>query len=330
MVNSDSVTLQASPKLEAAQAELIKNQSMTAAVVGSIEKKVNSNSSRILHNTQLLNVNNYRISGIPYTAGENAFVATKSFFKDIMNITVNPGDLIVASRLPGTLVVHIDGNRVQLPPQMFVKVMPHLQRRIASNIGVLDDKKDPVDGHYYKVKQKLPDATLGAHVHYNKVVQEVQDRNKDRPEGAPRETWYFQGTSLYVNGRRVRDPINPPLWSSLLTISPEHQKVLNNIDLKEQAYQESDGSCFYGYAIRVFELQTIEKVYTRLRQQHVAADHVVLGYRINHLDSPQECMEGSCHDGESQGDVTLAQVLAETRMSNVAVFVVRYSGANPL
>ena len=213
---------------------------------------------------------------------------------------------------------------------MFVKVTPHLHQRIASNIGVLEDKKDPVDGHYYKVKQQLPDATLGARVHYNKVVQGVQDRNKDRLEGAPRETWYFQGTHLYVNGRRVRDPITPPLWSLLLTISSDHQKVLDNIALEEQAYKESDGSRFYGYAIRAYELQTIEKVYTRLRQQHVAADHVVLGYRINYPDSPQECLEGSCHDGESQGDVILAQVLAETRMSNVVVFVVHYSGANPL
>ena len=79
---------------------------------------------RILHNTQLLNVNNYRISGIPFSPEENPFEATTKFFKDIMSITVNAGEIIVASHLPGTITVRIQGNRVELPPQMFVKVTP--------------------------------------------------------------------------------------------------------------------------------------------------------------------------------------------------------------
>ena len=67
-----------------------------------------------------------------------------------------------------------------------------------------------------------------------------------------------------------------------------------------------------------------------LQQLHKAADHIMLGYRLDCPESPEQCVEGSCHDEESHGDVTLAQVLEELCMKNIAVFVVRYSGATPL
>ena len=137
---SESVVLQSSLAHEAAIKAMQQRVNMAAVILQQFEKKFESTHSRILHNTQLINENKYKISGIPLVEGESPFTVAKNFFVQIMNIAVNDGDIIVVSRLPGTLTVRIDGNRVQLPPQMFVKVTSHLQRRIASNLAVLEGK----------------------------------------------------------------------------------------------------------------------------------------------------------------------------------------------
>ena len=88
----------------------------TAVILGQFEKKFESLNSRVLHNTQLANANKYKISGIPVVEGETPYIVTKNFLTNIMKVAVNDGDIIVASCLPGTLTVRIDGNKVQLPP----------------------------------------------------------------------------------------------------------------------------------------------------------------------------------------------------------------------
>ena len=47
-----------------------------------------------------------------------------------MSVQVNDGDIVMASRMPGTITVRIKGNPVKLPPQMFVQVTCHLQKQL--------------------------------------------------------------------------------------------------------------------------------------------------------------------------------------------------------
>ena len=141
---------------------------------------------------------------------------------------------------------------------------------------------------------------------------------------------YFQGSHLFVGGRRVREPLDPPALSSLLNITSDQQKVLDDIDLQPLAHSECEGSKFYAHATRVYGFNAIKKMYLCLQQQHMIADHIMLGYRLADPDSPEQCVEGSYHDGESHGDITLAQAVADTHLKNIAVFVVHYSGSTPL
>ena len=194
---------------------------------------------------------------------------------------------------------------------MFVKVTPHLQSRIASNLTELDGKTDPMDGHYYRVKQQIPDALQAIRQHFNKLITEVQEKNKGRPP-AEKVPFYFQGNHLYVGGKRVKEPVDPPVLSSLLNITSVEQKVLDDINIEPLATDDCEGSIFYAYVVRVYGFGTIEKIYLRLRQQHMTADHIMLGYHLAEPDSPEQCVEGSCHDGESHGDLTLAQAIAES------------------
>ena len=329
VVQAENVTLQASPTLEADHALLKQRVDTAAVVISSLEKQIQSANSRILHNSQLHNANHYRISGIRFVEGEDSLIATTTFLKDIMEITVNDRDIVVASRLPGTITVRIKGEQVKLPPQMFVKVTPHLQKRIAANIQVLDGKTDPVDGHYYKVKQQLPDAAQAARQHFNKVVGDVQEKNKTKPK-EERVPFYFQGADLFVGGKKVKEPVTPPSRASMLTISPKQQESLDTISFEQLAYEERDGSKFFGYAVRVYNISLIKKLYTRMRKMHLAANHIMLAYCVETPEDLAKCVEGSCSDGESHGDVVLARLLETIAMKNVAVFIVRYFGGTPL
>ena len=329
VVAAENVTLQASPQLEADQEALKARLETAAVVISSLEKKLQSANSRILYNTQLHNVNKYRISGIPFVEGEDPVVETTTFLKSIMKVTVNSNDIITASRMPGTITVRIQGNKVVLPPQMFVQVTTHLQKRIAANMGELEGKTDPTDGHFYRVKQQLPDAMQGARQHFNPVVADVQEKNKGKPK-KERIPFYFQGTDLFVDGKKVKEPIKPPSPAAIISISPTEQKVLNDINPPLLAQDAKNGSKFFGYAVRVYDTRFLKKVYLRLRQLHLAANHIMMAFRVESPDNPDKHIEGSCHDDESHGDVVLSQVISNACMSNIAVFVVRYYGGTPL
>ena len=81
----------------------------------------------------------------------------------------------------------------------------------------LDDKTDPTDGHFYKVKQQVPDAVQGARQHFNPVVADVQQKNKGRSK-KERIPFYFQGTDLFVGGKKVKQLVNPPSRAEILIL----------------------------------------------------------------------------------------------------------------
>ena len=329
VVNSDTVILQATPSLEAAQQELSAKVDKVAQVLHALEGKINSCSSRILYNMQHNQANNFKISGILFVEGEDPLLAASTFFKDIMEITVEDNDILVAYHLPGTIKVLIKGTRVELPPQMTVKVTSHLQKRILANQANLEDKEDPTDGHFYKVHQQLPDAMVGARQHFNKVVADLVEENKHLPK-EKRKAFYFQGTNLFINGCKVKEPIMPPSRASILQITLREQKILDLINPPVLAQQCHLKSKFFAYVVRVYDLPMICQVYKRLRQLHLQANHVIMVFRIDSPDEPGKVLEGSCHDEESHGDVHLAMVLEQTYMSNIVVFVIRYYGGMPL
>ena len=285
VLSSDNVTIQASPKLEAAQDDLRVRLETAAVVIATLEKQIQSSNSCILYNTQLHNVNKYRISGIPFVEGEDPVVETTTFLRNIMSVQVNDGDIVMASRMPGTITVRIKGNLVKLPPQMFVQVTCHLQKRIAANMSELDDKTDPTDGHFYKVKQQVPNAVQGARQHFNPVVADVQQKNKGRSK-KERIPFYFQGTDLFVGGKKVKQLVNPPSHAEILNITSEEQKQLNDINPPILARDEKDGSKFYAFAMRVYDVRFVRKAYLRLRQLHLAANHVMLAFRVEDPANP--------------------------------------------
>ena len=146
---------------------------------------------------------------------------------------------------------------------MFVKVTAHLQKCIASNIKELEDKTDPNDGHYYKVHQQIPDDSQAACQHYHKIVSEQQEKNKVLPV-KERPPIYFQGHHCYIGGKRVHEPVDLPSLSSILSIEPEHQAILDDINLEPLAQEKCSGSRFFGYTARVYGFSMIDKIYLRL------------------------------------------------------------------
>ena len=128
-----------------------KKLDQAAAVMGDMEKEIQSLTSRTLMNTAKHLSNNVKISGIPEVEGENPFETVKEFLKTTGGIEAKEGDLIEANRIPGVLTVKIKSRLVELPRQMFVKCPPSLRRLIECRKKTKEQKKDPTDGHYYRI-----------------------------------------------------------------------------------------------------------------------------------------------------------------------------------
>ena len=322
---ADNIVLQTDPAIEAKQAAHENQLLVTKNILSCMEKDIASNSTRGMANTARLLSNNVKISGIPFSPSEDPVSVVKKFLEDKVEISVNNDDIYDAFRLPGTLSVFISGIRVTLPPQMFVRCSPSLRRRIEKNKRNLEGKTDPIDHHFYKIKAQLPDSYSAARQHFNPIVQDIITKNEGK-EPRDQDTFAFRGAELLINGCPVKEAVAPPPRTDLLGITAENQSELNKIPLPVLASVTEKKSRFFGFAVRAYSTKYIQEVYLRLRQLHPTANHIMLAYRVDCVEDISQILQGSCHDGESHGDVKLADVLLKSQMSNVAVFVVRYYG----
>ena len=322
---AENVVFQTPPELETEHNRMKQWMDQATHVITVLEKQVQSNSERIFHNVAKNFSDNVKISGIPEDKG-SPLVATKWFLENILEIEdVAEADILEAARLPGTMTVNIKGVRVELPRQMFVKCTPLLRQEIDRVKPILNEKKDPLDGHFYRIKPHLPDIFAAARQHYAPLIEQVISEDADL-EDSKKHTFYFRGADLYINKQKVIEDIQPPSRASLLHIPPSVQNVIDDLNIPKFSEKKARGSLFEGFAARVYSLECLKKMYLRMRQQHPTANHIIMAYKIDAVSDPKKVLKGSCADGESHADVKLTAVLEKTYMSNVVVFVTRYYG----
>ena len=173
---AENVVFQTPPELETEHNRMKQWMDQATHVITVLEKQVQSNSERIFHNVAKNFSDNVKISGIPEDKG-SPLVATKWFLENILEIEdVAEADILEAARLPGTMTVNIKGVRVELPRQMFVKCTPLLCQEIDRVKPILNEKKDPLDGHFYRIKPHLPDIFAAARQHYAPLLNKSYQR----------------------------------------------------------------------------------------------------------------------------------------------------------
>ena len=270
VTDSDKVILQTDPKVAEAQTVLDDKLSKAVQVMACMEKDIGSNTTRGLLNTAKLLSNNYKISGIPLRPGEDPFEVTVDFLTSKLQIDFQASDLHVAFRLEGTIKVFIKRVRVELPPQMFISCSPSLKQKIDKNKHLLQKEKDPTDGHFYKIKQHLPDAFAAARQHFNPIVEDIIVTNKGKKKHE-KVSFMFNGAQLLVDGKPVVEAVQPPPRSSIININQEQQQQLKTFPLEPLHEITDRKSRFIGYALRVYNIISVQQAYLRMRQLHPSA-----------------------------------------------------------
>ena len=237
--------------------------------------------------------------------------------------------------MPGTKFVYIDRKRIKLPPLMFVKCSDSLKRKVEEGLPLLEGKKHAKYKFRLGIKRHEPDAIVAAKIRYQEQIGNLIARNQKKNSEEEQDTFFFRGASLFVNGKKVVDPLIPPSPKLLLSLSQEEVKDLEGLPVVTGVENESDrGSRYFSYAARANKLDDVKQLYNRIKLQHLSATHVSVGFRfgITSPDSstPTLVRTGGSPDGEHQADIRICHAINKSTALDVVVFVVRYYGGAPL
>lgn len=105
-------------------------------------------------------------------------------------------------------------------------------------------------------------------------------------------------------------------------------ETIHKISLIEGDDAEKDGSNFVGYAARVKNAEEVNAAYTKVRQLHLEATHVVCTYKIPGRDVIRS--KGMVDDKEHGAGRQLLNMVKEASEQNLALFAVRYYGGKHL
>ena len=293
--------------------------------------------SRVTMNTAKLLGNNIKIMGIPFQDREDTKQECLDFFDKYMSFKAQKREIIAAFRMPGTKFVYIDRKKVRLPPLMFVKCSDSLKRKVEEGLPLLDGKKHEKYKFRLGIKRHEPDAIVAAKIRYQEQIGNLIARNELKSSDENKDTFFFRGASLFVNGKKVVDPLVPPSPKLLLSLSQSEVRRLETLPLTTGVEEEIDrGSRYFSYAAKVANLEEVKQLYNRVRLQHLAATHVSVGFRFGitpstpHSPTPVVVRTGGSPDGEHQADIRICHAINKSTALDVAVFVVRYYGGAPL
>ena len=180
----------------------------------------------------------------------------------------------------------------------------------------IKNKKDKKHGWYFKIKRRMPDAYVAANKRWEPYLDYFRQSEKK---------FRFEGTSLIVEGDKVKPDLVPPKVNELINLSPEHERILS----AKHKYHGAEahivkGSSFFSYCFPIAKKGDVEEAYMWTRLNHLEATHVSCRARI--ITSPGRYLEIGCDDGETQAEIKIQEAITQNRLANVAVFVVRYYG----
>ena len=310
---------------------------VTGEILDTTTTRIDTLDSRVTMNTAKLLGNNIKIMGIPFQDREDPKQECLDFFSKYMSFKAHNREIIAAFRMPGTKFVFIDRKKVKLPPLMFVKCSDSLKRKVEEGLPLLEGKKHEKYKFRLGIKRHEPDAIVAAKLRYQEQIGNLLARNEQKGKDEEKDTFFFRGASLFVNGKKVVDPLVPPSPKMLLSLSQSEVRRLEDLSLTTGVEDESDrGSRYFSYAARVDNLDEVKQLYNRVRLQHLTATHVSVGFRFgvspSNISSPSQILvrTGGAPDGEHQADIRICHAINKSTALDVVVFVVRYYGGAPL
>ena len=137
----------------------------------------------------------------------------------------------------------------------------------------------------------------------------------------------FNRAKLYVEGERYQNSIKPPHSTAILASEDNEIEEICATEIPSGKPIETQGSVFKGYVLPAKTIQEINKAYMKLRLMFPHARHILCSYTIPGL--PRCLYEGYCEDKEIGSGRVMLDILKQSQLQCVAIFVVRiHNGPN--
>lgn len=191
---------------------------------------------------------------------------------------------------------------------------PTLRKKIFENTYKLAGKD-------FSINQQLPEAIAEQKREFRQAIKEMKKAEEGKDE-QDKSTFLVRNNKLYINGQLQRKQLMPPKPADLFS-PPSEIKKMEKIKMKSVQSQPVKGSQFTAYACVVTSLNEVHLAYKKLFRENPEADHIMAACATQGMEAYQD-------DGEFGAGFRLLYMIRESKLLDVAVFVVRHYGGEHL
>ena len=234
-----------------------------------------------------------------------------TFLHEVMCLEFEDDGLINAKRIGKGIP-----DKPDVPRSLMITVKENLRDVILGNGKKLKDKLND-RGKPYRVLKHLPDEWSEEKRQLNAQVYKAKKANDKKVNGEQHDEIVVKQRTLYINKvPQKKTYLTAPRPADVFVDKVEQEK-LDKIKFAVSTTVEKDGSSFQAFALKCQSMTEIRRAYTRVRQLHPGASHIVAAYSIKNGEGFQDNREfGTGH--------RLADVLANNNYHNTAIYAVRY------
>lgn len=189
-----------------------------------------------------------------------------------------------------------------------------LKKRIFENTRKLAGKP-------FSINQQLPDALVE---NKREIRQRIKERQKleEGLEGNQKSTFNVRNAKLYINGHLQKKMLLPPAPAQLFVSKDEIDKM-NSLDIQYTTSKPMKNCDFQAAACIVNNMNEVHLAYKRLFREFPAADHIAAAFDCQGESGYQD-------DSEYGSGYRLLNSIRDTKVGNLAVFVIRFYGGEHL
>lgn len=250
-----------------------------------------------------------------FTFKERCFHSALKFFKEVMNLDLDIGDIWKAHR---TGQYKADKMR-----PLIIKVSYQAKDLIMENISCLKDKCNPVTKQKYFVGEQIPEGISEVRKQISGRIKVLRDQNDKKPR-EEKDKIQVVNNCILINDKIQQPEITPPRPSELfLDTDTQSQVDQLQAELVETEPEILRNSEFIGLAAKADSVDKVRKFYTAVYQRYPSADHAIMAYALR---EGTQVKSGSCDDREFGAGNRLKKLIFETRSRDTVLFVLRKYG----
>ena len=197
--------------------------------------------------------NDLEMVGVREVAKESPKASALKFFKNVMKLSPENSDIVVAYRKGGIATQTIPGKKVITPRCLVVTCTPTFRSTVLKNVNTLDKLTDAKDGFKFFVGPPLPEVYKAAKDRYKPELKVLRDKNEGKPI-KDQTPYYMMGIQLVVNNVVRKEFLTPPPF--LRESSEQSRTVSRNLRIcRWQSPKLKNPRAVY-FADLQFELKT--------------------------------------------------------------------------